>query len=432
MPCTTAGSVANILDLGGFSMRIRRFLSLLSVGILAGLVGLSAVPRAALSGAEVFRVSGVPVDVTAVTAAQARDTAITQGHRQAFDALMTRLVLKDDLINLPPLTNNEIVELVQDFSVANERTSAVRYLADLTFRFKPDAVRDLFRNYRLRFTETRSKPLLLLPVFGPQGAAMLWQEDNLWAFAWGERDMREELVPLMVPLGDLGDVAAVDAERALNGDLDALTAISQRYGADEAMVVQAVLSGDPLVGDARLDVAVDRFGVTIWRMYEGAFEQSEPGEPELLFTAAIDEIVTTLQDAWKEENHLSFDEQRMLSAIVPLTSLNDWLEVKRRLEGVAPIVSLELVYLTRQFVQVDVAFIGDEIRLARALEQSDLYLSPSALSGWELHLGSAAAGTPVPLESPMIAPDAEMLIIAPDAGMTGEPASATDILSTDQ
>jgi hypothetical protein len=104
-------------------------------------------------------------------------------------------------------------------------------------------------------------------------------------------------------------------------------------------------------------------------------------------------------------------------------------------------VSLELVYLTRQFVQVDLAFIGDEIRLARALKQSDLYLSPSALSGWELHLGSAAAGAPVPLEAPMIAPDAELLITAPDAGllktapdagMAEEPASATDILSTDQ
>jgi hypothetical protein len=422
-------------------MRIRRFLSLLSVGILTGLVGLSAAPRAALSDAEVFRVSSVPVDVTAVTAAQARNTAITQGHRQAFDTLMARLVLEVDLINLPPLSNEEIVELVQDFSVANERTSAVRYLADFTFRFKPEAVRDLFRAYRLRFTETRSKPLLLLPVFGLRGAAMLWQEDNLWAFAWGERDMREELVPLMVPLGDLGDVAAINAERALSGDPDALTAIAQRYGTEEAMVVQAVLSGDPLVGDARLDVAVDRYGVTIWRMYEGAFEQSEPGEPELLFAAAIDQIVAVMQDAWKEENHLSFDEQRMLSAIVPLTSLNDWLEVKRRLQGVAPIVSLELVYLTRQFVQVDLAFIGDEIRLARALKQSDLYLSPSALSGWELHLGSAAAGAPVPLEAPMIAPDAELLITAPDAGllktapdagMAEEPASATDILSTDQ
>ena len=89
MPCTTAGSVANILDLGGFSMRIRRFLSLLSVGILAGLAGLSAVPRAALSDAEVFRVSGVPVDATAVTAAQARDTGHAL-HEDAQDVLAER------------------------------------------------------------------------------------------------------------------------------------------------------------------------------------------------------------------------------------------------------------------------------------------------------------------------------------------------------
>lgn len=386
-------------------MRIRRFSSLLTAGAVTFLLGLSGGPRPALSDAAVFQVSGIPVDVTAETAAQARESAIAQGHREAFRALMTRLVLKDDLAGVPRLSGAQIVELVQDFSVANERTSAVRYLADLTFRFKQDAVRSLFRSYRLRFTETRSKPLLVLPVFGSGGGALLWEEANLWSFAWAGRDMAEELVPLMVPLGDLGDVATVDARRALSGDADALAGIAQRYGMEEALVAQAVLTGEPLVGDARLDVAANHYGETVWQVFAGSFEQTGPGEIDGLFAAAIDAVVASVQDAWKEENHLSFDEQRMLSAIVPVTGLNDWLEVKKRLQGVAAIVGLDLVYLTRQFAQVDIAFIGDEYRLARALEQSDIYLTPSALSGWELRLSSAAVGSSVPLVSPMIVPE---------------------------
>jgi hypothetical protein len=44
------------------------------------------------------------------------------------------------------------------------------------------------------------------------------------------------------------------------------------------------------------------------------------------------------------------------------------------------------------------AFIGDEERLSRALAQSDLALSRSALAGWELRLSGATGGSAVPLE----------------------------------
>jgi hypothetical protein len=59
---------------------------------------------------------------------------------------------------------------------------------------------------------------------------------------------------------------------------------------------------------------------------------------------------------------------------------------------------MDLVYLTRQYAQVDIAFIGDEERLSRALAQSDLALSRSALAGWELRLSGATGGSAIPLE----------------------------------
>ena len=185
----------------------------------------------AVADVAVYQVSGIPVDVTAETATSAREAALAEGHREAYRRLMARLVLEDDAAYVPSLSQPEIAQLIQDFSVSGEKTSAVRYLADLTFRFKPEAVRDLFRANRLRFTETRSKPLLVLPIYlSERGEVLLWEEDNIWAFAWAERDLTEELVPILVPLGDLGDVAAIDVQRAVAGDSDAMSDIALRYG----------------------------------------------------------------------------------------------------------------------------------------------------------------------------------------------------------
>ena len=65
--------------------------------------------------------------------------------------------------------------------------------------------------------------------------------------------------------------------------------------------------------------------------------------------------------------------------------------------GIASIVRMDLVTMTRQYAQVDIGFIGDEERLSRALSQSDLALSRSALAGWELRLAGATGGAAVPL-----------------------------------
>ena len=346
--------------------------------------------------------SGIEVDVTAETATSARETALAQGHRAAYQRLMARLVLEEDRAYVPNLGQRDIAQLIQDFSVYDEKTSAVRYLAELNFRFKPEEVRALFRSYRLRFTETRSKPLLVLPIFFSEtGEVLLWEETNYWAYAWAERDLTEELVPLLIPLGDLGDVAAIDVERALAGDSEALNGIALRYGAEGVLVAQAGMIGDPESGGARLDVVADRYAEAAWRIYADSIVQSQPGSFEVLFDPAIDAVIASAQADWKAANHLSFDDQRRLSAIVPVGELGDWLEVKKRLKDIASIVRLELVYMTRQYAQVDIGFIGDEERLSRALAQSDLTLSRSALAGWELRLAGANGGAPLPAFVPL-------------------------------
>jgi hypothetical protein len=370
---------------------------LLATG-LGGLAGTAGWGQAAKADVEVYKVSGIQVDATADTATSAREAALAEGHREAYRRLMARLVLEEDRAYVPNLGQRDIAQLIQDFSVVNEKTSAVRYLAELTFRFKPDEVRDLFRSSRLRFTETRSKPLLVLPIFlNEAGEVLLWEESNLWAFAWAERDLTEELVPLLIPLGDLGDVAAIDVQRAVAGDSGALSDIALRYGAEGVLVAQAGLVGDPVDGGARLDVVADRYDESAWRIYADSIVQSETGGAEVLFNPAIDAVVASAQADWKAANHLSFDDQRMLSAIVPVTELGDWLEVRKRLSDIASIMRMDLVYMTRQYAQVDIAFIGDEERLSRALAQSDLALSRSALAGWELRLSGATGGSAIPL-----------------------------------
>src|SRR5512147_2871574 len=83
-------------------------------------------PAAALAqSAELFEVRDVPVDVTAKSAADARDQAVLQGHRKAFDTLVGRLVSSEDAARLPKLSDDQLTDLVKSFEVEEEHVSDV-------------------------------------------------------------------------------------------------------------------------------------------------------------------------------------------------------------------------------------------------------------------------------------------------------------------
>ena len=346
----------------------------------------------------VFAIRNVAVDTTAETAAAARGEALAAGQRQALVRLFKRLALRSAMERLPMLDDAEVTELVQDFEVQEEKTSPVRYLATLTIRFKPDDVRALLRDAGVPFAETLSKPVLVLPVYRAAGTYILWDDPNPWREAWANLPPRDALVPLVVPLGDLADIADISAEQAVKGGNARLQAIAVRYGAADTLVAVASLGLDPVNQRPTLHVAVTRFGTNAGERttVESYIGDSMETLGQLMASVA-EAVATGVEELWKRDNLLRFDREDRLAVVVPLTGLSDWLEVRRRLAGVAFVQRSELVYLSRREARVVLRYIGDEPQLRLALTQSDLTLIRDPTS-WFLRLGDRggeeAAQTP--------------------------------------
>lgn len=333
---------------------------------------------------DVYEVAGVEVDVTAETAAAARDAAIAEGHVKAFRQLLSRLTLRADRNRLPELTVNGIAAYVTDFSVANEKTSSTRYLASLTFRFKRDAIRRLLMDYRLSFAETPSKPVLVLPAYEEAGAVLLWDTPNPWRSAWEEAPVPEGLVPLVLPLGDLTDIAAIGAEQAVRGDAQRLSAVAARYGAGDSMVAHAVKKVDPRSGTIQINVSTTRYGPaaggqTLFHSYT-----SDAGESlEALLERAAAEIAVEIEDDWKRDNLLQFEKPAVIAVTIPIAALSEWLAIRDRLAGMAVVRSTEVILLSRTAVRANLHFVGSTDQLSLALAQADLVLTQEN-AGWIL------------------------------------------------
>ncbi len=359
---------------------------------VAGIVVAVGVPTPASAQLrDVFTVSRVAVDVTAEAAAAARETALAEGQRTAFRRLLQRLTLRQDHAFLPFLGDDEIVEYVRAIEVDKEKASTVRYLAELTVRFKPDAVRRLLRSAGIPYAETISKPVVVLPVYQVAGTAMLWDEPNPWRQAWLELEREDVLVPLVAPAGDLADMAAISAEQALRAEYDRLDAIAERYGAADALVAVASLGTATPGGKPALDVVVGRFGPVVQeRLVIRSFSAASNESVDDLLRRAAAKIAVQVEEDWKRDNLLRFDREETLSVTVPLTGLADWLEVRRRLEGVPSIRDAELRSLSRSEAVVALRFFGDIDQMTLAVAQSDLDLFQGTTS-WILRLRGGSA-----------------------------------------
>jgi len=342
-----------------------------------------ASPVRAQTFEEVFQVSGIPVDATAADAVAAREQALLDGQLEGLRRLLRRLVPATDHARLPAVGPGQIQGYVANFEIADERVASNQYLARLTVRYEPDAVRELLQSAALPYAETVSVPVVVLPVYRTAGAPRLWPDDNPWWQAWADNLDSERLLRLVLPLGDLEDMATVTADGAMAGDTVALATLTHRYAADDVLVVVATPRGsgdaDPggqasADGAAALELEVRRSGIGQANPPETLV--ARPGETlEDLMAEAVVGLQDSLDERWKSANLLRYDQAGTMVVDIPIARLSDWVEVSRGLEGLSEVDQVDVTMFARDNVRARIGYIGDQVGLEAALGRLGLALS---------------------------------------------------------
>jgi hypothetical protein len=347
--------------------------------LVAILLPPAALPLAA-APLDAFAIRGVDVDVTANSVAAAKDQALLEAERVAFRRLLERLTVAADQARLP---NADAVQYVRDVAIEQERSSAVRYIATITVRFNQAAVKKLLRDAGIKYAEARPRAVVVVPVFKAQGAArpVLWDDPNPWRGAWSAVGSGG-LVPLVVPTGDLADVAAVTAEQALSGDAERLDALASRFRTRDVLVAAAAVNP----AGNQLDVSLNA-PPGVPKPFETRSYAASDGNLDTLLRQAAFDIVQGMDTAYKQQNLLSFDRAASLSTMVPLTGIEDWLGVRERLSRVPQVRGYEIVSLSRGEAALVLHTVGDQEQVKAALASAGLSLEWGD-GLWTMRLGS--------------------------------------------
>jgi Uncharacterized protein conserved in bacteria (DUF2066) len=383
--------------------------------LLLGAVAMRAAPAPAQESDEAYSTT-VKVDATAESAAAAREVARIDGQRRALAAVIERLSGASEPAAPPKLDDKTITDMVASFEVANEHMSAVRYVADYTFHFRPSKVRRLVRVAETPPAESTSKSpgdkssgdkssadsggkspteggnraIVVLPVYRDGSNVVLWDDPNAWRVAWSQRPAGSGLGRLVLPLGDAGDLAAIDAEKAGSGKPEALTAIAQRNSGSEAVVALATAQrqGDKLAG---LDVTVKRYRYGHLVDTQASSFEAEPAESEAdLLKRAAEATAAEIETGAKLNADAHSNQPASLAVTVPITTLGEWVQVRNRLASVTSIRKIDLLSLSREEARIEVKYVGSQDQLKSSLAEVNLDLAGGDPI-WRIQSSSAAS-----------------------------------------
>lgn len=202
-----------------------------------------AVAGGQAQAADLFTVKYVNVDVEGENTLVAKDEALIEGQHKALAELLRRITPESYWEKLPTFDDVTTQKFVRAFQVQSEKTTPTRYIATLSVRFDPGAIRGVLKNRGIPYKTTAAKRAVLVPVLGAGAGAQLWDDANGWRRAWSRLDLSDTLTPYTLPLGDLADMTTLTADQALAPDTIALRAFAQRHGTEDLVVAQALPAG---------------------------------------------------------------------------------------------------------------------------------------------------------------------------------------------
>lgn len=340
-----------------------------------------------------FTITDITVDVTAENAIKAREKAFEQAQTEAFKALAARVMPEADAATYTPPPVSQISGMIADFEVTKEQLSSTRYVGTYTFRFNDADVKSHFGTQNVTYSDVASRPVLILPFMSKGGRNHLWSPFNLWMKAWnGAKDLDKGLVPLVLPLGDLEDVADISDNEALEYDATKLARLTKRYETGEAVMVIAKPDASLSVAEKLEDPAQGTLQIQLYRTDRAMPEFTKElsitagtGETMGVFlNKAVNSVKTALQQDWKAKTATKTSETMHVNARVPFSSLGQWTNTKRALDRVYGLENLKVTTITPQGARIGFSFRGDESRLKTSMGQAGLVLTggtPSPVPG---------------------------------------------------
>ncbi len=313
----------------------------------------------------------VQVESEGESALLARSNGLKQAENKALLQLLETIYPEKANEIVSRLKPEQAGQLVKDFKVVRDKSTAHNYAAEILYIFDREKVDRLIAEERGLAPQVDSKALLVIPVWQEDNQMLLWEPKNLWRQTMNAIALPEGRGKLVLPFGDPHDAFILDHETLLAGDRAAMVALAERYGVRNVVIARArnvAEENEP----PHIRVLLRRPGMK---------QESEPvvldfkAEPATqtqapLMARAAQEVAQRLAESTQNYSLFMDDEAQKVKARVARAEFRhnrEWMQFKRAFEGLPGVEYMDIGAISPNFAQVTFYFRGSDALIRRAL-----------------------------------------------------------------
>ena len=366
----TFGICRVIVPYGGErkGLMIRMKYKLYLYGVLAVfIVGMSAFQSPSFaqdtSLSRLFSVIAIAVDESAVDASVARENAIKKAEMLAYQKLIHRLVSFDDIERIPPVSVDDLRRWVSGIEVQNEASSRRRYRAEISISFMPEPIMAHWTAAGVGFSLNAGPPLCLALSHREDDIVYLWEANNFAKQVWLETDWRNGLrrYDFMEPKLKLR--AKFDALWLWSQPLEAADLIAQDCADDMVALVMTEMSAD------KKTISYRYFLTNIDMQGQGGETIDKNETATDVLKNIYSEIQSQIDENWRKISIVEGDSLQTISFLIAVDGLQDFVDAKRKLEGLSIVSAITADSIGLPNSQVTVSYTGNFEQFQLGLEQ---------------------------------------------------------------
>ncbi len=303
----------------------------------------------------------VNVDVTDENASMARERALREANRAALSEVAKRITTDEGVLRLTGMTDDQLVNFIKEVFIIDEKSSAVRYIANLKVVINEDILKQYMQERQIPLILQSNLKVLVIPLFRVFNTdpPMLWESDNLWRQAW-ESAPRGEISTFISLPANGANYEIVDVNRIAKMDSFILNKLKVLNHVDEVYVLDAVYDG-----------------------IEGLIINSTPfgGETEVirvsgdrssgiaLFNKAVAEMQNHIEQKQKQKSLVEASLESEYTVMFSFRSLREWVEAQQALSAIPYIKTIEVQAMGSNLVQFKLTFMGSAENFLYALRE---------------------------------------------------------------
>lgn len=303
---------------------------------------------AGMAKADLFLVEGVPVSATAENAVAAKEVALNEAGNKAFKQLMQKIVLSSDAGNIEA-DPAEIVRLIQGFSVAHEKTTATKYMADVSVQFKPKEVQEFMKAKGLPFLAKMPPKFVFIPLFREGSMAQVFDEASPLFQSVKVMSPNSSVYQFVVPTGDLEDMSVATPMVLTGVDMAPLAPLLQKYGTEYALVLRVTKNGSIYKVEALSYPENSAAGAGVTFAVSSGSEDVQGVMGQI-----VKKATSEMEKKWKAYQVEHGTQQNELTVIFPINGLSEWSVLEKRLKGLPFLdqVNVQALHQNKVFVKV--------------------------------------------------------------------------------